>query len=179
MANEAIVTIVAKMRDEASPKMKDLAKNTKDTETNAVSTRIALVAMGSAVSMVGSLIGRIDDPMAKLVSDILMFSGAILSSVAAIVHMIPFIKSMIDQLRNLAVAQAIVKAFQGPGGWAALAIGAGVGAGAAALINRATSGGGNEGTLVNKIYLDGNQIGESSRRYSLGKADQNNTSGVK
>ncbi len=153
MLTEAIIAIVAKMRDEASPKMKNLGETTKTTNTNLKDLKLGLVAVGSAFTSVGSLINRIDNPTAKLAADFLLTAGAIASTAGAIITMIPVIKSLITWLRSLALVQTLVKALSGPAGWAQLAIGLGVAgaafAGTTALMNSAGGGGAGGAQVVN------------------------------
>ncbi len=136
--DEAIVTIVAKMRDEASPAMKNLGTQTQSTDMAMRDFRMSLVAVGSALTAVGSLVGKMDNPVAKMASNWLLTAGAIMSTVSAILWMIPNIQKLIAALRSMAIAQAIVKALSGPVGWAQLGIGLGVAAVATAGIMAAT-----------------------------------------
>jgi len=151
MADEAIVTIVARMRDEASPKMSQLGKTTETSQMTMANFRMTLVAVGSALTAVGSLLGKMDNPAAKMASNFLLISGAMTSTVGAIFNMIPMIRQLITWLRTLAITQAIVKSLAGPVGWAQLGIGLGVAAAATAGIVAATGGfGGKQGaTIVN------------------------------
>lgn len=134
MANEAIVTIIARMHDEASPKMQTLGKTTHATATNMREFKMSLIAVGVALTSVGALIGKIDSPMAKMTSNFLLTAGAIISTASAIMWAIPQIKALITTLRGLAIAQAIVKALSGPVGWAQIGIGLGIAAVAGATI---------------------------------------------
>lgn len=135
MANEAAVTIVARMRDEASGKMANLGKTTQTTTVNMNDLRMTLTAVGSALVGIGSLLGKLDNPAAKMASNFFLIGGAIGSTAGAILNVIPYIGKLITWLRNLAVVQTIVKALSGPVGWAQLGIGLGLAAvGTAAVI---------------------------------------------
>jgi hypothetical protein len=149
MANEATVTIVAKMRDEATEEMAELGQTTAQTTQEAFNFQLALTAAGSALTAVGSLINQIDNPMAKMGANFLMITGAVMSTSAAILVMIPYIKQLITWLRALAVVQTIVAALTGPLGWARIAAGLAIAGGAAAGIYAMTGGfGGGGGTTT-------------------------------
>ena len=145
MLTEAIIAIVAKMRDEASPKMEKLGTTTKTANLNMRDLKLSLVAIGSAFTSIGSLVNRIDNPLAKMGADFLLTAGAIFSTAGAIITIIPVIKSLITWLRSLALVQTLVKALSGPAGWAQLAAGLAIGAaayaGTSALMNSAGGGG--------------------------------------
>ncbi len=153
MLTEAIIAIVARMRDEASPKMKQLGETAKTTKINMQDLKLGLVAVGSAFTAVGSRVNRLDNPTAKLASDFLLTAGAIASTAGAILTMIPVIGNLIKWLRSLAIMQTLVKALSGPAGWAQLAIGLGVAgaayAGTTALMNSSGGGAPARGQTVN------------------------------
>lgn len=140
MANEAVVTIVAQMRDEASAKMKGLTETAKDSQQTMQNLQIGVVAVGSALAAMGSLLGQIDSPAAKMASNFLLITGAISSTAGAIMTAIPVIKQLITWLRSLAVVQTLVKALSGPVGWGQIGIGLGIAAAATAGIYAATGG---------------------------------------
>jgi hypothetical protein len=180
MANEAAVTIVLRMRDEASSQMGQFSQRLQKSQYETLRMNVALSAMGSALVAVGNLVGKVDDPLAKMVSTFLNTGGAILTTTAAIVHMIPYIQQLIAYFRTLAVTQGIVKALSGPVGWAAL----GVAAGAAGGIALATRGGGNQTstTIVNNnagSVITERELGEISRREIIKTQDRNSGSGIK
>jgi hypothetical protein len=138
MNEEASVAIVARMYDEASPQMQQLAKNTESVQLQGLKTTVALSALGSALSSVGGLLRQIDDPAAKMLSNTLQIASAVVMSATAFARLIPIIVQATSAMRSMAIVQTILKALSGPGGWAMLGIGAAVGIGATAGIMRAT-----------------------------------------
>lgn len=152
MANEAVITIVGRMRDEISDKMHSLATNTKTAHINMLELKVGLTAVGSALTATGALINRLDNPLAKTASTWLLTAGAIFSTSSAILTMIPVIRTLITWLRSLAIIQTIVKALSGPIGWAQVGIGLGVAAAGTAAIygmTRNLGGSAQGGTTVN------------------------------
>lgn len=134
MADEASITIVARMRDEASQKMKVMGQNVQATAFNMQAFQQTLTATGGALTAVGSLINMVGGEAGKTAAIFVTTAGAILSTTGAIIAALPMIRSMITTLRGLAVVQAIVAALSGPVGWGKLAIGLGLAAGATAGI---------------------------------------------
>lgn len=155
MANEAAVTIVARMRDEASGKMANLGKQTQQTNVNMTDLRMTLTAVGSAFVGIGSLLGKLDNPLAKTASNFFLIGGAIGSTAGAILNVIPYIGKLITWLRNLAIVQTIVKALSGPAGWVQLGVGLAIaGAATAGVLAmtgglRGSTGGGTTAQVVN------------------------------
>ena len=134
MADEASITIVARMRDEASAKMKVMGQNVQATAFNMQAFQQTLTATGGALTAVGSLINMVGGEAGKTAAIFVTTAGAILSTTGAMIAAMPMIRSMITSLRGLAVVQAIVAALSGPVGWGKLAIGLGLAAGATAGI---------------------------------------------
>ena len=120
---EAEVAIVARMRDEATPKLKQMGQQVQQTQMSADNLKMTLTATGAAMSAVGALIARMDSPMAKAASNFFIIGGAILTTTSAIMQMLPMLTQLIASLRSLAIVQAVLQAFSGPGGWIALGIG--------------------------------------------------------
>ena len=152
MADEAATTIVLKMRDEASQKMSNFGDTTQAVTLESLQLQVALTAVGGALSALGGILGMIDNPAAKAAQTFLMFSGALFSTAAAIGTAIPVIKSLLGSLRSLAIIQTIVKALQGPVGWAQIGIGLGIaGVATAGIIamSGGFSGGGGRTTNIN------------------------------
>lgn len=174
MANEAAVTVILRMHDEASVEMQNFGQATQQAQIEAIQFNAAMTAMGSAMTAVGALLGKVDDPMAKMASNFLMTAGAVLTTTSAIIQMLPYIRQMVRALRNWAVAQAILQALSGPGGWATLGIGLGIAAGAAAGVYALSGGfGGGGGTTVNVTTdafmgssSDARRFAEKTQRYS-------------
>jgi len=168
MADEAVVTMVARMRDEgASAGLRSMG-NTVASETMRLNDfRMTLVATGSALTAIGSLANRSNNEFLKQASTWLMVAGAMSTTTGAILHMIPMVTRLTASLRQMAVVQAILKALSGPAGWVTLGVGAAVGVGAVAAIN-ASNRSDRAGGVVN-INVQGSVITE---RELVGKVKQ-------
>ena len=184
MANtEAGVTVVLRMRDEASSKMETFGQTTQQTQIKAIQMNAALTAMGSAFTAVGALLGQLDNPMAKVASKFLITGGAILTTTSAVIQMLPYIRQLITHIRTLAIAQGILQALSGPAGWIGLGIAAGAGVGIAVATRGGGGGGGVSTTVVNNniqgSVITERELGEISRREIIKGQERNNTSGVR
>lgn len=161
MANEAAVTMVMRMRDEASPKLKNVGKTMEQTQVQSLQFGLALTTLGSAMSALGGLLGQIDNPMAKMGQQFLMIGSAAILSISAIAQLIPLLGGLTKALRSAAIAQAFLAAVSGVGIPALLA-GLAIGAGAAVAITAATggfSGGGGGAGNVTHVNINGPVMG--------------------
>jgi hypothetical protein len=140
MANEAAVTMVMRMRDEASPKLKNVGQTMEQTQVKSLQFGLALTTLGSAMGALGGLMGQIDHPMAKMLQNFLMLGSAAILSISAIGQLIPVLKGLTGVTRALAVAKAFLLGLSGPAGWAMLGAGLALGAGAAVAVTAATGG---------------------------------------
>lgn len=183
MGDQANLVIVASMRDEASPKLKQMTNQVQQTSQASADLRMTLTASGAALSAIGGLLARMDNPLAKTASNFLVVSGAIMTTASAIMTMMPMLKNLIASLRTLAVTQALLQAFSGPGGWIALGVGAAAGAGITAGVMASSRGGGG-GTTIQNINVQGSviserELGDISRKHMLQSQDRNGTTGFK
>lgn len=190
MANEAAVAVVVRMRDEASPKMQQFGQNMnkasqsmQQTQVAALEMKVAVLAAAQVFSQLSSLLGQIDNPAAKAASRFLNIANYIILTGVAIQTFLPMIKSLIIQLRSLAVAKALVSAFSGPVGWIGLGVGAAAvgGVTALALSNRGREGGGQHITVTNNIggsVIAEREIGEITRREIVKVRQRNGSSGI-
>lgn len=181
MANEAAVTLVLRMRDEASAEMDQFSDTTQQAQMQSLQMNVALTAMGSALTAVGSLLGQIDNQAAKTASIFLITAGAILTTTSAIIQSFPYILQLIAYLRTLAVTQAVVSALSGPVGWVGLGVAAGVG-GAIAIGSMRGQGGAQTVVINNNIQgsiITEREVGEISRREIIKGQERNATSGIK
>ena len=149
MADEAAVNLIMRMRDEASDDIANLGTNMAQTEMQAFQFNLALTSIGASLSAVGSLVNQLDNPVAKMGATFLMTAGAMMTTVSAIIQMMPYLRGLVTMLRSVAVAQAIVAALTGPVGWARIGIGLGVAAAATAGIVAMTGGFSRGGSTVN------------------------------
>jgi hypothetical protein len=138
MDEEASVVVVARMRDEASPGLRQLAQSTEQVQLKSINTTMTLSALGSALSSIGGLLRQIDNPQTKMLANTLQIASAVVMSATAFARLIPMVIQATSALRSMAIVQSILAALSGPGGWAMLGIGAAVGVGATAGIMRAT-----------------------------------------
>lgn len=160
MADEAGITIVARMRDEASDKMKVMNQNVQQVQFSQQQLQQALTATGGALTAVGSLMGMVGGEAGKTAAIFVTTAGAILSTVGAIMAALPMLKAMIASLRTMAIVQTLVAALSGPVGWGRIAIGLGIAAaataGIVALANR--GGGATTNVSINSQAFVGNQV---------------------
>lgn len=181
MANEAGVTVVLRMRDEASAQMEHFGDTTQQAQIASLQMNMALTAMGSAFTAVGSLVGQLDNPVADMAANFLMTAGAIMTTTSAVIMMLPYLRQLTAQLRNVAIAQAVVRALSGPVGWIGLGLAAGAGVG----IALATRGGGgaSQVTVVNNniqgSVITERELGDITRREIIKAQERNATSGIK
>ena len=210
--NEAAVTLVMRMRDEASAGLANfgqtasqstVATSTMKTSLNSATGemdkfgktaesarlpasrfRYETIALGAAMSSVGGLIGKINSPAAKMVGNFLQISGAILLTVSSIAHVLPYLSSLVNSLRNVAIMQSIVKALSGPAGWLTLGAGLVAGVGAGYAISSATSKPSSSGTVINN-YVQGSVVTEGQisnmnrRQIVLNQSRNAGKSGIK
>lgn len=149
MADEASLTIVARMRDEASDKMKAMNTNVEQVAFSQQQLQQTLTATGGALTAVGSLMNMVGGEAGKTAAIFLTTAGAIMSTVGAIMAALPMIRGLITTLRSLAIVQTIVAALSGPVGWGKIAIGLGIAAAATAGVVAMANRGGGTSTEVN------------------------------
>jgi len=184
MANEAGVTVVLRMRDEASAQMESFGETTQQAQIESLQMNAALVAMGSAFTAVGSLLNQLDNEAAKTAATFLITAGAILTTASAIIQSMPYIIQLINALKALAVTQSIIAALSGPVGWASLGIAIGAGAGAGIVLATRAGGGAAVSTTVVNNNIQGSviterELGEITRNEIIKSQERNNTSGIR
>ncbi len=160
--SEAIVTIVMKMRDEASKQLSAFGNNVvknrqalRELATGATTVGVSFIALGAALK-------GINNPMAQTASNLLLIVGGVLSFIGTAGSFISAIGKIINSLKSLAIVQTIVKALSGPVGWAQIGIGLAVAGAATAGIyamTRSSGGGGSGGgnVTINTAAVMGNQ----------------------
>lgn len=157
---DVATTLVLRMHDDASAQMQNFGDTTQQAQIEAIQFNAALTAMGSAMTAVGSLIGQIDSPLAKMASTFLITTGAILTTISAIIQVGPYLGQLIGWLRNLAIVQTVLAALSGPTGWARIALGLGIAAAGTAAIVGLSGGfsrGGGTTVNVNSQAFAGNE----------------------
>ena len=168
MGDEAAITTVIRMRDEASAELQNFGQNVQQQEMQALQFNVALIAVGSALSAMGSLLNQIDNPMAKMGAQFMMTAGAVFTTTSAIIQMMPAIRGLIQWLRNLAIAQALVQALSGPKGWITLGAGLAI-AGAATAGIYAATGGFNKGGGGTTVNINGPVMGNPQQAKELAR----------
>ncbi len=168
MADEAAITTVIRMRDEASAQLKGFGQNIQQQEIQALQFNVALISVGSALSAMGGLMNQIESPMAKMGAKFLMTAGAVFTTTSAIIQMMPAIRGLIGWLRNLAIAQALVQALSGPAGWVTLGAGLAI-AGAATAGIYAATGGFNKGGGGTTVNINGPVMGNPQQAKQLAR----------
>ncbi len=193
MAKLGELMVVIDADDKLTPKMHQVEKTVKSTAREAASSRAALRTMAYGLSSLGSMavglgiaLSRSNNETTKSIGNTILLAGTFLSGVAAAFQMISAIQRMTKAWKDLTTAQIIAKAFSGPAGWITLGAGVAI-AGATIAASRVSSESSTapaKGTVVNNINIGGNlvterQMYENARQYSINKAGQNNTSGIK
>ena len=160
--SEAIVTIVMKMRDEATKELQKFSQNVvknrqalRELATGATTVGVSFIALGSVLK-------EINNPLAQTVGGVLSLVGGVLAFIGTAGMFISAIGKIVNAMKSLAIIQTIVKALSGPVGWAQIGIGLAVAGAATAGIYAMTrgSGGGGSGSggvTINTAAVMGNQ----------------------
>ena len=176
MADEAAVTIVMRMRDEASAKLKTVGTTMQNTTAQAFQFQLMMTTVGSALGAVAGLLNQLDSPMAKSAAKFFAIGSAALLMGSAIWQLRAPLVALIGWFRGLAIAKAFVLALSGVGIPMLLA-GLAIGGAAAVGITAATGGfggGGGAGTTnvtIQTAAVMGNeqqarQLAKSLQRFS-------------
>lgn len=159
--SEAIVTIVMKMRDEASKELQKFGQNVvknrqalRELATGATTVGVSFIALGSVLK-------NINNPLAQTVGGVLNLVGGVLAFIGTAGMFISAIGKIVNAMKSLAIIQTIVKALSGPVGWAQIGIGLAVAGAATAGIyamTRSSSGAAPQGGVtINTTAVMGNQ----------------------
>jgi len=74
------------------------------------------------------ILNMLPAPIVRIGGSLLLFGGGLLAVIGSIFLFMATIGKLIKALKELAIAQVVLKAFSGPIGWGQIAIGAGVAA---------------------------------------------------
>ncbi|MCK9599853.1 MAG: hypothetical protein M0R06_12490 [Sphaerochaeta sp.] len=159
--SEAIVTIVMKMRDEATKELQKFGANVVKNRQALQQLATGATTVGVSFIALGSVLKDINNPLAQTVGGVLSLVGGILAFIGTAGMFISAIGKIIAAMRSLAIIQTIVKALSGPVGWAQIGIGLAVAGAATAGIYAMTrgsgGGGGGGGVTINTAAVMGNQ----------------------
>ena len=174
--------ILMTLKDEASAKMGSFSRQLKEQERAWRSVSLTLTATGGAMTSVGVLLNKLNNDTANQVSNFLIWGGAVASTMGSIIRLLPVLANLARQLKQLAIAQALLKAFSGPVGW--IGLGVGVAAITGTMLTLRSSGATERRpaqriVIENKTILDGRQIGIATRREILLDQERNSTSGFR
>ena len=171
MANEASVVIVARMRDEASAKLKGMGSQLQATQQQTFQFNLMMTTLGSTMSAMGGLLGQMDSPLAKTAQKFLMIGAAAMLTISSVTQLIAILPGLIRWLRNLAIAQAFVQALSGIGIGTVIAGRAGAGA-AAVGIHAATGGFSRGGAGTTNVTITGPVMGNEQEARQFAHAIQ-------
>jgi len=183
MANEATLGILIQANDQATPKLTGLGNTLSENKMAIRELAMGVSFLGVSFASMGIMLKGTNSELGKGIGNTLLMTGAIMTAIGSTVQFISAIAKVVDALRKLAVMEAIVKAFQGPAGWAMLGIGAAVATGAVAGIS--AMGRGEKRAAVNitnniqgSVVTD-KQIADTIRRELVKTQQRNNTSGIR
>jgi hypothetical protein len=192
MASQNDVSVVVALEDRASKGIKDVGHSIagmSETSRRAVhELTYGMSLLGSSMLGLGVAMTQSDNQMTKNVGQTAMFVGGLLSAVGSSIQFIFAIGKMVKALKELAVAETIVQAFQGPKGWATLGISAAVAGGAVYGISKFSETQAKaEKAAVNQMTVIHNNVQgviteqslqEMNRSYVLKQGDRNGNSGA-
>jgi hypothetical protein len=179
MMSAATVGILITANDQATPVIKGLSNTLVSQKMNLRELSMGMREVGAGVLGLGLALKSLNIPAAQTASNILMFVGGLMTAVAAIPQFIRGVTLLINAVKALMAAQIMQQAFAGPAGWAMLAGGVAVAAGAGYAVNRGmnkTSASAAPPIVIeNKTYLDGQQIGAATRKQTILTQGRNGT----
>lgn len=158
--SEAVVTIVMKMRDEATKQLSNFGNNLAKNRAALRELAMGATTVGVAFIGLGSVLKNMNNPLAQTVGGILTLVGGTLAFIGTAGMFISAIGKIVNALRSLAIVSTVTKALMGPVGWAQIGIGLGVAAAATAgiyALTRGGGGGGGGGVTINTAAVMGNQ----------------------
>lgn len=214
--NDATLGVLLQMQDTATPQIRAFGQELKGVGIQAEQTgprvtapmtsitdtmarnRMAMREMamgvmflGSTFVMLGASMRSSNNETTKNIGNVIMMAGALMTAVGSAFQFISAISKIIDALKKLSTAQILTQAFAGPAGWATLAIGGAVAAGAVYGISRYESAQtkatkaetAQAGTTVNQ-YIAGSvvtqrELIDDTHRGLLIKGQRSYTTGIK
>jgi hypothetical protein len=175
--NAATLMILLNMQDNASPQLKNFDKTMVMQKATMRELSMGLREVGAGVLGLGVALRAVNIPAAQTLSNVLMFVGGLMSAISAIPQFIRAISMLVDAMKKLAMSEAIAQAFAGPAGWAILAGGVAVAAGAGYAIDRKMSTGASHAAqpivIHNQVMLDGQQVGMSNVKQTVLREGRN------
>ena len=166
-------------------KVQDTSTATKGLSNTLVDNKMAIRELAMGTTMLGAsfmamgiALKGTNSALGQSIGQTVMMAGAIMTAIGSSVQFISAIAKTVDALKKLATMEAIVKAFQGPTGWAILGISAAVAVGTVAAINKA---GADEKKAQINVHItnDPTKVSQMVRRDIILTQNRNNTSGIK
>ena len=178
MAAEAQLRILITAQNNATPKLKETNNALIDSKMAIRELAMGTTMLGASFMAMGVALKGTNTALGNSVGQTIMMAGAIMTAIGSSVQFISAIAKTVDALKKLATMEAIVKAFQGPTGWAILGVSAAVAVGSVAAINSMNK---NEqkATVNVNITNDPSKVSQMVRRDIILNQKQNNTSGIK
>ncbi len=182
--NEAALSILLTMKDEASSKFVNVNKNIHINRVALQQLATSVTYLGATFLGLGIAMDKMNNPFAQSVGHMFMMVGAIASSVGAAAQFIASIGKMVKALQSLHLMQILTQAFSGPVGWASLGVGVAVAGGAMAgyaAYSKSQARVTNNNVTINNA---GNVIAERNlanqvRQSIIGTQERNVTSGIR
>ncbi len=173
------VSILVSMQDQATPQMANLGKVLTQNRAAFRELAMGVSMLGISFMSMGVALKQVNNPLVQTIGSTLTMAGAVMTAIGTTVQFISAISRTVDALKKLAVAEAVVKAFQGPAGWVTLGIGTAVAVGAVAGIKAMTK---TENITINN-HIQGSvvtdkQIAETVRKQVVLTQQRNATSGI-
>lgn len=190
--NDASLGILLTLRDEATGQLKNFSGQLRQTAADAQATgprvtapmndigntltknrmafrelAMGVMFLGMTFVSLGASMKMSNNESLKSIGSIIMMAGAIMTAIGSAVQFISAIMKIIHALKALQIQQILTQAFAGPAGWAMLAGGAAVAAGAVYGVSRfeaaqtkVTRAEGRGQTTVVNQYIAGSVVAE-------------------
>ena len=173
--------VLLSLQDNATPQLKSFTTTLSANKMAIRELAMGTAMLGASFMAMGVALKGSNSQLGQTVGQTLMMVGSIMTAIGSTVQFISAIAKTVDALKKLATMEAIVKAFQGPAGWAILLGSIAVAGGAVAGINAMSKA--EKKTEVN-VNVQGSvvtqkQLIDDVRRGIILGQQRNNTSGIK
>jgi hypothetical protein len=121
--------------DQASPVLGALRTTLSDNKMAIRELAMGTTMLGASFMAMGIAMKGTNTVLGNTIGQTLMMAGSVMTAIGSTVQFISAIAKTVHALQSLAAAEAVVKALQGPVGWAVLLGSIGVAAGAVAGIS--------------------------------------------
>lgn len=174
-------TVVNSFAANTSAGMSSVSKSLIESKLAIREAAMGVSYLGMTFASMGIMLRQSESEMGKSTGTTLLMVGAIMTAVGSSLHFVKALVEIAKALRNVALWEAVVKAFQGPTGWVTLGVGAAVAAGSVAGINAMTKESNKSITVNNHIQgsvITDKQLADTIRRELVKTQQRNNTSGI-